>query len=126
MLLFFAFLFLKLCHTELREITELFRDIIVAAMKELKFQGGRAAKCNIILSAILAVVFVLMVLTDVLPEVRRFLDGSSENQGGAKYVLFASLFFFFFISLCFICALERYSVRTRSNKVPRQDARGGA
>jgi hypothetical protein len=112
-LLIFAFLFLKLCRTELKEFKEFFHGIIVAAIQELRFKAGRAAKANIILSAILALLFVFMTLTDVLREVREFLDGPVEPQSGVKYILFASLFLFFFTSLCFVFALERYSTKAK-------------
>jgi hypothetical protein len=115
-ILVFAFLFLKLCHAELREYKEFFYGIIGAAVQELRFKGGRAAKANIILSVILAFSFALMVLTDVLQEVREFLDGSADNQLGAKYVLFASLFIFFLVSLCFVFALERFAAKASKTK----------
>jgi len=115
-LLIAAFLFLKLCRTELREFREFFQVIIVAGINELRFKGGRAAKANVILSAILALLVVVMVLTDVLREVREFLDGSSESQSGVKYVLYGSVFFFFLVSLCFIFAQERYSTKAKGLK----------
>ena len=112
-LLVFAFLFLKLCRSELQEFREFLQGIITAAIQELTFKGGRAAKANIILSILLFLAFVFVTLTDVLSDVREFLDGPQDHQSGVKYLLFGSIFLFFLISLCFVFALDRYPKKMR-------------
>jgi hypothetical protein len=120
-MLAFAFLFLKKCRTELKEIMECFTGILSAAMQEFRFRGGRAAKANVVLSVLLAILFVLLCIHGVLGEVREFLGGE-HDQDAVKYlyVLFALLIIFFLTSLCIVSADDRYikkiSGRTASTR----------
>jgi len=105
-------LLFKTCETGLQEFKEFFHGLIVAALHELTFSGGRAAKANIILSALIGILFVFICLPDELREFRDLLGGA-PHSGTAKYLLFGCLLGFFFLSLCFVFALEMYSKKTR-------------
>jgi hypothetical protein len=105
-------LFLRVNQSHLEGFREFSRDTISAAVQELKFEGGRAAKANIILSLILGFLYFLLLLADALREVRAFL-GSAADERDAKYVLFCVVCLFFWFSLRYVCELERYSEKTR-------------
>jgi hypothetical protein len=106
---------LKVCRTELSEFTAFFHGIITSGLKELRFEGGRAAKANIILSGILALLFISVFVTDVLRDIREFIDGAAP-QRGSEYILLAALVLFFLVSLCFVFATDRYSQKMRDEK----------
>jgi hypothetical protein len=112
-LLVAATLFLKINRTEMREFREWFHGIVSAGVQELTFKGGRAAKANIILSAMLGIIFIFLCLTEIFKDVREFLGYANDNSY-AKYVLFAALIVYFSVSLCFVYNLERYSKKIRN------------
>jgi hypothetical protein len=103
---------MKVCRTEVQEFREFFDGISRAALSELSFAGGRAAKANVVLCIIVAVLFVFVCLPDEAREFRALLDGAPESAM-AKYVLFGSLLVFFIFSLCFVYAIDRYSTKTK-------------
>jgi hypothetical protein len=55
-------LFLRINRFEMKEFREFFQGIIAASLQELRFKGGRAARANIVLSVVLALLFVHIVV----------------------------------------------------------------
>jgi hypothetical protein len=106
----------------MRDVAESFSGIISAGLKELRFQGGRAGKTNIILSFILGVLYIAIVLTDELKEVLQFLHGESSNSN-VKYLLFLVIVVFFFLSVWFVHATDAYVRKMRKSRTAasRQD-----
>src|SRR5438270_13247659 len=80
LILLFAVLFLKLCKTELQEVMNFFKGIVEAGLQELRFTGGRAAKANIILCAIVGALFGLIALHGVLNGLRELTGGEREHN----------------------------------------------
>jgi hypothetical protein len=79
-----------------------------AAIKELRYEGGRAAKANIVLCFVLAAVFLSICLPSVLSELRNFFGTVPEQSTGRDIVFALLLFLFFVISIYFVYSLELY------------------
>jgi hypothetical protein len=101
--------FLKINHTELHDITKSFTGIIEAGLQELRFRGGRAAKANIILSIVLAILFVLFAFHGIFNEIAMWI-GIERDQQVSKYlyVVFVLIILFFLVSVCLVYASDRY------------------
>lgn len=97
----------KLSQSEFSEIKSFFDGIIAAAIHELTFRGGRAAKCNSILCVCFALVMIFVLAEDTLTKLAKIMAGTPEGSSGT-YVLVALLVLFFIASLCFVFAMERY------------------
>jgi hypothetical protein len=109
--LFVVFLGITICRklskTEFSEIKNSFEGIIGAAMRELTFRGGRAAKCNTILSVIFALVIVLVVMEETLSKLALILAGTPEGSRGI-FALVVLLLLFLLASMCFVFSMERF------------------
>jgi hypothetical protein len=55
-------LFLRINRYELKKSREFFEGIIAASLQEFSFKGGRAAEATIVLSVVLARLFVFILL----------------------------------------------------------------
>jgi len=112
LILFFVTLFFRINRTELHTITESFKGILSSAALELRFRGGRAAKSNVILCVVLAILFTLLTLHGTIYEIAALL-GMERGQSGPRdlYILFGMLILFFLASLGYIFASERYNRR---------------
>jgi len=101
-------IFLKFCGKELSEWRKFFRGIMGAALKEMRFEGGKAGTANVILWLVLAMVALALSTPRVITELRNLFRNVPENSAATDILLIALLGVFFLVSVYYVYSIDRY------------------